>query len=103
VTGLPQARAATEARKRAVYAGTLDAAINGERGSVDVVRGLMSGFDIGQRELADTLLPLETACAMSIADGSDPVTLVSGAFLDGLLVGLFLAQARSRETTTAAT
>ena len=102
VSGVREARQACEARKKAVYAGTLEAVTDGDDiTETDVVRRLMSGFDIEPDELVKAIVPLQKSSIRALIAGvGDYSSLISGAFMDGLLVGLFLAQARARETAT---
>jgi hypothetical protein len=97
VTGVRKARGAVEARKRAVY----DNAAAGGHGE-DIVRLFLLGFDVDQGELAEAVVPIQRAAKLAyLSKAASVEELAAGAFLDGLLVGLFLARHRNEATPAA--
>lgn len=89
-----EARAAAEARKRAVFQPDGD--------NTGYVPLLLVGFDVDQKEIVHAVVPLQQAARKATRKGSTVEELTAGAFLDGLLVGLFLARAREADTAEAA-
>jgi hypothetical protein len=55
-------------------------------------RALVSGFDLDFEEVLALREPVSVPCVGAIAEGIDPIHVISGCWIDGLMTGLLLAE-----------
>jgi hypothetical protein len=61
------------------------------------VRLVASGFDLDNEEMDEIRERCIAAFQVALLQGGRPLTLVGAIFLDGLMTGLLIAEARERE------